>query len=179
LRGTANKRPRQSKAVGSKYKDFENTIRSLKSKRNGLAPISRLPNELFVRIFSALQSALGRRKFYDWVVASQVSRHWRSIVLDEPLLWSRIDQISSLRQLHWAHISLERSRKCELDISIHEADPSLDHFDFILAALSQLKRIRTFDLFIDAGSYTPDSILRGLIQLLGTPAPCLQELKLD
>ena len=93
---------------------LEETIRALKSRRNELSPISRLPTEILCNIFK-LQVTLN-----DWDIPrpdswnnfSQVSRHWRSLALSAPELWTDI----ILSCPRWTHEMLKRSKKAKLTI---------------------------------------------------------------
>ena len=93
---------------------LEETIRALKSRRNELSPISRLPTEILCNIFK-LQVTLN-----DWDIPrpdswnnfSQVSRHWRSLALSAPELWTDI----ILSYPRWTHEMLKRSIKAKLTI---------------------------------------------------------------
>ena len=93
---------------------LEETIRALKSRRNELSPISRLPTEILCNIFK-LQVTLN-----DWDIPrpdswnnfSQVSRHWRSLALSAPELWTDI----ILSYPRWTHEMLKRSKKAKLTI---------------------------------------------------------------
>ena len=59
---------------------LEESIRVLKSRRNELAPISRLPAEILCKIFSFIEDTsiiyVGRSPEL-WINFSQVSQHWR------------------------------------------------------------------------------------------------------
>ncbi|TFK67038.1 hypothetical protein BDN72DRAFT_743162, partial [Pluteus cervinus] len=68
-------------------------IVQLKTQYNQLAPINRLPPELFTRIFLALQSNFRQvfsGKYYEWTVITQVSQSWRSLALESKQLWNAV-----------------------------------------------------------------------------------------
>ncbi|KAH9959020.1 hypothetical protein BC827DRAFT_1090255, partial [Russula dissimulans] len=70
---------------------LEDTLRTLKSHRNTLAPISRLPPEALAAIFSFVSSsALDESGHLRWIRVTHVCRQWRQIALNYPRFWSNI-----------------------------------------------------------------------------------------
>ncbi|KAN0125272.1 hypothetical protein V8E53_015636 [Lactarius tabidus] len=87
-------------AIDAEIKSLEGSIRTLKHRRNELAPISSLPTEVIDAIFSLLRvpstsspsSTLGGKLHcLAWLGVTQVCHHWREIALNQPLLWSHLD----------------------------------------------------------------------------------------
>ncbi|TFK66144.1 hypothetical protein BDN72DRAFT_772415, partial [Pluteus cervinus] len=71
--------------IDQEITELVNKLLILRSKRNSLAPISRLPPELLTRIFFLFQS--GREDdstYYQWIVITHVSSGWRKLILDTP-----------------------------------------------------------------------------------------------
>ncbi len=118
--------------IDEKIAQLEQSIVQLKSKRNELAPISRLPHEIFGTIFTFIVAAAGRpygpyqaRQVAASVNFSYVCQLWRSVALNTPNIWCSIPFCN--RQ--WANTMLERSRTLDLvadedftyasDISLH------------------------------------------------------------
>jgi hypothetical protein len=58
---------------------MEGAILALKSRRNSLAAISRLPPEILSKIFVCCAATSGLTM--DWVKATHVSRHWRTVAM--------------------------------------------------------------------------------------------------
>jgi hypothetical protein len=90
---------------------LEENIRALKSRRNELSPISRLPAEILCNIFSL--SFFWKPDYwtnFSQVNFSQVSQHWRSLALSVPELWTDIP----LTYPRWAQEMLIRSKKAKL-----------------------------------------------------------------
>ena len=71
---------------------LKESIRALKSPRNELSPISRLPAEILCNIFSLIEDNIfsSGRSPKSWTNFSRVSQHWRSTALSAPELWSKI-----------------------------------------------------------------------------------------
>ncbi|TFK62785.1 hypothetical protein BDN72DRAFT_848315, partial [Pluteus cervinus] len=139
-------------------------------------PISCLPPELLIRIFFTFQSLHDAGNFYQWTSILQISQSWRDLVLGTSSLWGGIMQVYSSRPLHWAVVSLGRSGSAELDITIFAPDPTDSLCDFIFEVLSQMHRIRSYSLMIN--SFDAQKQLR-LLHSLESPAPCLEEVRLD
>jgi hypothetical protein len=91
---------------------LEESIRALKSRRNELSPISRLPVEILCNIFSHTEDNSICRSPESWTNFSQVSRHWRSSALSAPQLWTKIP----LSYPRWAQEMLIRSKMAKLTI---------------------------------------------------------------
>ena len=93
---------------------LEESIRALKSRRNELSPISRLPAEMLCNIFSFIKDDIfsSSRSPKFWTSFSQVSQHWRSTALSAPGLWTNIP----LSYPRWAQEMLIRSKMAKLTI---------------------------------------------------------------
>ena len=104
---------------------LEESIRSLKSRRNELSPISRLPAEILCNIFSLLEGNTVYGRPESWTNLSQVSQHWRSTALGAPELWTSI----SFSYPCWVQEMLIRSKKAKLTIqfglSFHTSNPKI------------------------------------------------------
>ena len=93
----ANSRERLQQTIDAEIKSLEESVRALKLRRNGLSPVSSLPPDVFAAIFSLLcipgTSSLDGKPDHHLarVLVSHVCHQWRSIALNEPLLWSHVD----------------------------------------------------------------------------------------
>jgi hypothetical protein len=76
------------------------SVRTLRRRRNALAPISSLPIELIADIFSLLRlpdTSLAlpildvKNKQLAWMRVAHVCHQWREIALNTPLLWRHVD----------------------------------------------------------------------------------------
>src|SRR5437016_2165513 len=89
-------------------------------------PISFLPQELLTLILNTAHEGANDddpdvlRKSSIYIVASQVSKFWRSVALGNPLWWSRV-LISPPWKLEAIATYLKRSKECPIDmhISVH------------------------------------------------------------
>ena len=105
---------------------LEESIRALKSRRNELSPISRLPVEVLCNIFKFSLDENRERGPESWTNFSQVSQHWRSSALNAPELWTNIP----LNYPRWAQEMLIRSKMAKLTIRLRSiSSPSLDTSD--------------------------------------------------
>ena len=86
------------------------SIRALKSRRNELSPISRLPTEILCNIFKFSLTDYPRPE--TWTNFNQVSQHWRSSALSAPELWTNI----ILSYPRWTQEMLKRSKKAKLTL---------------------------------------------------------------
>ncbi|KAF8263419.1 hypothetical protein EI94DRAFT_1501980, partial [Lactarius quietus] len=74
----------------------------LRHRRNALAPVSSLPTEVVLTIFSLVRAAstslpfiLGERPDHlAWLRVAHVCHQWREIALNHSLFWSHIDFIT-------------------------------------------------------------------------------------
>jgi hypothetical protein len=97
----ANSREDLQQAIDAEIKSLEESIRSLKYRRNALAPISSLPTEVISTIFSILRVPVAPSPLtpptlsekpdnLPWFRISHVCRHWREIALNQPLFWNHL-----------------------------------------------------------------------------------------
>lgn len=132
----------------------------LKSYRNSLAPVSRLPHILLTDIFILVhQSELTENSLRDrlppCLQVSHVCRSWRDSALHCPLLWTHI----LFRPPEWTPIMLERSRSAPLRVGIMVEHQNLADDGFVSSvrlALSHIHHIRylriaLIDRFRDLG----------------------------
>ena len=91
---------------------LEESIRALKSHKNELSPISRLPVEILCNIFKFCVAESWTRKPESWTNFSQVSQHWRSSALSASELWT----IIPLNYPRLAREMLIRSKMAKLTI---------------------------------------------------------------
>ncbi|KAJ6453788.1 hypothetical protein C8R45DRAFT_1038865 [Mycena sanguinolenta] len=116
------------RAAGKSRNELDNQIAwhytqivLLKAKRNALAPISSLPNELMTRIltiFAVESSALFNLK---WSRIIHVCRHWHALALAAHPLWSYID-LSCGANLHRLYTQLTRSGAASLSLNLQLFD---------------------------------------------------------
>ncbi|KAG7444915.1 uncharacterized protein BT62DRAFT_994944 [Guyanagaster necrorhizus] len=98
--------------IDAEILQHEEAVRDLKSQRNALAPISKLPPEMLSRIFLFVSYPHGSYKSLLWINVSHVSQHWRAVALGFPALWSSPPFTTPA----WAHEMLKRSKMAPLTI---------------------------------------------------------------
>ena len=154
---------------------LEESIRALKSRRNELSPIARLPVEILCNIFSLIEDNsifyLGRSP-KSWINFSHVSRHWRSSALNAPELWTKIP----LGYPRWAQEMLIRSKKAKLTIrsnfSLDELNPQI--IKTVRSCLHEMNRVEEINLTV-----FPGLILEEVFWDLPKSAPQLHTLCID
>ena len=154
----------------------EESIRALKSRRNELSPISRLPVEILCKIFSLVEDN-DNSTFYDkldrspesWTNFSHVSQHWRSSALNSPELWTKIP----LNYPRWAQEMLTRSKMAKLTIrsSLSFDNSSPRTIETIRSCLYEMNRVEEINLIA-----IPGSILEQIFLDLPKSAPQLHTL---
>jgi hypothetical protein len=79
--------------ITDEIKWSEASTRALKSRRNTLAPISRLPPETLATIFALLSASAWDEKVVhlEWLRVVHVCRRWRKAALNHPRFWSHIN----------------------------------------------------------------------------------------
>ena len=79
------------KVINDETKVSEQVTQELKSRRNALVPISRLPPETLVKIFSLLSFPADDSEYLEWISVTHVCRRWREVALYSPYLWNHIN----------------------------------------------------------------------------------------
>lgn len=134
------------------------SISALRSQRNALAPISRLPPEIFCNIFLFAKAGQGGQPL-KWIKLSHVSRHWRNIAVNSPNLWVDLP----VKHLRWVEEMLSRSKNASIII-----EASLGTTDNVLPpglelALKHSSRVKDLSFRLDADNLTVwDQILKHL-----------------
>ena len=147
---------------------LEDSIRALKSRRNELSPISRLPVEILCNIFS-LSIRLTPES---WTNFSQVSQHWRSLALSAAKLWNNIP----LRYPRWAQEMLIRSKMAKLTLrgDFPFETPNPKTIETIRSCLCEMNRIEAIEITYRI----PRSPLKEFFQDLPKSAPQLHTLRM-
>ena len=81
------------KVMDGEIKVSQPVSQELKYRRNALVPISRLPTETLVEIFSLLPSPAHNSEYVpylEWICITHVCHRWREIALSFPYLWNHI-----------------------------------------------------------------------------------------
>ena len=151
---------------------LEESIRALKSRRNELSPISRLPAEVICNIFSLIEEdniTYSGRGPASWSNFSRVSQYWRSTALSAPELWTKIP----LSYPRWAKEMLIRSKKAKLTIQSRFSFDSSDSkaIEMLRSCLCEMDRIEELKL-----PATPGLTLEKIFQGPPKSAPQLRTL---
>ena len=137
---------------------LDDRIRALKSRRNELTPIYRLPVEILCIIFSLIGDDFSY--FEDspksWANFSQVSQHWRSSALNAPELWTKIP----LRYSRWAQEMLIRSKMAKLTIQFFPSETCTKTIETFRSCLYEMNRIE--EMAIDVSVLIWEVIFWGL-----------------
>ncbi|KAG5638349.1 hypothetical protein H0H81_000482 [Sphagnurus paluster] len=141
-------------AIDQELQRLEDSIRLLKSKRNILAPISRLPPEILSKIFAfrAAEAAEGPSPL-GWIKLTHVSRHWRAVALESPRLWANL----VFTRPKWSEEMLKRSKMASLIVKADLTCITPRIFDAVRLALLHGPRIQ--ELQLRAASSTIERLL--------------------
>ena len=170
-------------AIDAEIKSLEESILSLKHRRNALAPISSLPTEVFGTILSILRVPVAPSPLtpptpsenldnLPWLRLSHVCHHWREIALNQPLFWNHI-RFNDISPAGAAGM-LARAKTAPLHLEARH----IGHWnDAKFSAFQKAIRIHTFHIsHLDISAYFPrvSDIVKGLV----SPAPILEYLSL-
>jgi len=150
-------------------------IRKLKSRRNTLAPISRLPPEILSNIFMlCVTDNDGHFTVtpyrWSWITISHICRHWRNVALECSSLWCHLD----FSKPDWIPEMLNRSKVAPLSVKIrNEHYFSKKSLDALNAAFQHMYRIKELDLCVPAGDF--EDMLCDITQA----APCIHTLSVS
>ncbi|KII85878.1 hypothetical protein PLICRDRAFT_44298 [Plicaturopsis crispa FD-325 SS-3] len=137
-------------------------VRALRTKRNALASVHRLPTELLSEIFVHARA--------NWKDLTSVCSHWRSVSLQCPLLWNQLlDPYHSCAE--WTELVLKRSKNSpiKLDLSIWTFSESNESTDLALQHAARASRI------VLSGDTT---FLNDVTGRITGPAPLLEVLRI-
>ncbi|TFK54116.1 hypothetical protein OE88DRAFT_1805912 [Heliocybe sulcata] len=151
-------------------------LSKLRSQRNGITPISKLPPEVLTQIFSicSQMEPFGPPYPYGpttppWIKITHVCRHWREIALNCSSLWHVIEFISP----RWTAEMLKRSKNAPLVVKADLTYRAPSFGMTVKQALDHVHRIKDLDLT------APQQTLAMLSDTLARPAPFLESLRLS
>lgn len=162
--------------IDGRIRDFEKQIINLKTRRNGISRIFRLPPELLSKIFiyHALANPVkpqdrlygARTPGPGWTHVTSVCKHWRDVALNCPQMWSEID--FNLPGL--ARIMVDRSKQIPVAVTIpHRLSATSE--PYASQILSQPHRLRSL-------TTSEDESKPSRIQEMTSPAPVLRNLNM-
>lgn len=164
----------QLQAIDDEIKSLEESIRTLRYRRNALVPISSLPTEVITTIFSFFHLSTftsGKPDPLAWLRVTHVSHQWREIALNQPLFWNHVN-FTTLSSAGAAEI-LARAKTAPLFLEARIPGRHL----YNKAIQRELQRCvtRICDLRIRATPWD----LRETLESLISPAPTLECLSLS
>ncbi|KAF9241062.1 hypothetical protein BU15DRAFT_73546 [Melanogaster broomeanus] len=156
-------------------------ICALLTRKNALLPVSRLPCEILATIFLYQAYSFYQDPRYlairpwgapPWANVSYVCRHWRSVALSCPSLWSFLF-VSSPR---WTDELLSRSKMVPLRIRIDGVFSDQEAMILFEKVTTDVTRIQDLSLELPT---LPCNLVEGILSKLSTPAPLLHTLRLS
>jgi hypothetical protein len=122
--------------------DALDLVLRLKTCRNTLAPISRLPTEILSKIFISLAHHFyfhdDDDKELSWIpIVTAVCGHWRAIALECPSLWCLISSSSPI----WTEEMLKRSKMAPLVVTVESSTIMRDSIHSALDHISRIKEV--------------------------------------
>ncbi|EDR14561.1 uncharacterized protein LACBIDRAFT_305271 [Laccaria bicolor S238N-H82] len=149
---------------------MEGAIRELKSRRNSLAAISRLPPEMLSKIFVCCAATHEPQQLnMDWVKVTHVSRHWRTVAIGCPQLWSTL----VFARPKWVEEMLKRSKMAPLVIDARFGYMGPKSTEAVRLAMNHISRVRELNIV------SPGAWFGKLFSSVPKAAPILQILVLS
>ncbi|KAI0066276.1 hypothetical protein BV25DRAFT_1821211 [Artomyces pyxidatus] len=137
---------------------------SLKARVNAFAPITRLPDDMLIRIFGILRDMWRPEgRSLGWILATHTSRRWRNVALAHHSLWAEINNDVSSK---WATEMLSRAKAAPLAFQLRCKKPRTLASSPFVERVSQTKR-----LSVAGAAFNVSLDLMNLIH----PAPILEE----
>ncbi|PPR00372.1 hypothetical protein CVT24_004406 [Panaeolus cyanescens] len=131
--------------------EIQAEIQRLKLLNNSLAPISSLPAEILIDIFTWYRDYCYNDPFqmvflFNWIQVTHVCSRWRAIALENPRLWSVL-RLDSRFRLKAFEVIFERSRTMPLSVYVSSTitDPGQA---FLLDVMDHIHRFEHLDLTI-------------------------------
>ncbi|KAF5325100.1 hypothetical protein D9619_010019 [Psilocybe cf. subviscida] len=149
--------------IDEEITDLRARLSLLQNRRNGLAPVSKLPDEILVRIFLIFRDStdLHPKK---WQHITHICQYWRHVAVRSPSLWTQLHDFPPAL----AQLMLERSQNAPLHVRL-----TFRHSVTTLTAiLHEIERIRTLNVDLGPSNFldTIYDILAGLGRDWGVPA---------
>ncbi|KAJ7760560.1 hypothetical protein B0H16DRAFT_1532699 [Mycena metata] len=156
--------------IDHEIQEYQESIRALRSRRNDLSSIGRLPPEMLSKIFLFVQS-----NTLSWIEeVSHICRHWRAVALNCPNLWC----FPIFSRSKWADEMLKRSKMAplsiRLDLDVMSITPGM--LDAVHSSLGHISRIAELELFV--GNSIDSSPIHTMLNITD-PAPYLHSLSLS
>ncbi|KAK1226458.1 hypothetical protein PQX77_010542 [Marasmius sp. AFHP31] len=161
------------------YVDMFHQIKLYNRRYNSTRPISRLPDETLIHIFTFCASddaIVSPNGLPGWLAVTWVCTRWREVALHCPMLWRSPD----FRFPSLAPEMIHRSKTVPLDIHLRFHHPQAyrgcKQSEMLRCAMSYIARIRSLVLDFKALS---DPEVKRLLTHITSPAPILRTLVLN
>ena len=138
----------------------------VRSVKNSLAPVNRIPPNLFLLIPKYWEECDMDRNA---ITLTHVCRGWRELLIADSSLWTHLDCTNVTK----TRIYIERSKSSDLEISLQRRDGATYREDVFPLVVPHIGRVKSLNI-----SGTED-ILRNLTQHISRPIPLLEELTID
>ncbi|KAI0055554.1 hypothetical protein BV25DRAFT_166386 [Artomyces pyxidatus] len=154
--------------LDAEISDLACVLSWVRMRRNRLSPISHLPPEILVHIFSFDTTPNDGSPTYHLMHITHVCRRWRSVAIGCPSLWGRINLGVDHR---WKKVMLARAKAVPLSILLERPQDKMTEDDIALV-VQHFPRIRNLHLL---NRMKDDVALTSkLHERLTTPAPLLE-----
>ncbi|KAF5325384.1 hypothetical protein D9619_010022 [Psilocybe cf. subviscida] len=144
--------------IDKEIADLTARIRLLKTRRNVLARVSQLPDEILQHIFLILRD-LHSRYSNQWQSVTHICRYWRRVAIGLPSLWTRLYDPPH----DFGRLMLKRSQNAPLEVGLETLEQK-HSITILTSILREINHIRTLEFnhmpcnFLD----TVHDILTGL-----------------
>ena len=176
----ANPREYQWQPIDAEIKSLQESIRTLRLRRNALVPVSSLPPEVITSIFTFLHLRVTALTLGEnpeplaWLHVAHVCHQWREIALNQPLFWSHVD-FTTLTSAGAAEI-LARAKKAPLHL---EARVPVGYWDDAQFSSFENELQPRVSHICHLGISLDTFDLRRILEGLASPAPILEDLSLS
>ena len=159
------------RAIDQEILRLKETIRRLRSERNGIVPISQLPPELLARIFQFIaDNEIHESNPMERINFSYVSHHWRDVALNTSNLW----RVISLGFPNCSTVMLQRSKMADLILYAGGDLETSKHTQIIQLALSHIERV--CEIIIRFSGSRADGPIHEMLRQFPKSAPRLRSL---
>ncbi len=165
--------PTTQEAIDKEIAVHEAALRKLRTRRNTLAPISKIPAELLAEIF-ILAKPLDTpypedlEKHYrdideirGWLNVACVCQNWRNVALNAARMWNRLD-LCSIKDLEWAAKVLARSQHAPLHVKCSDSERDWTVLSAILAHMDRIEHLE-----IDSVATDDSIVLSRIMAMIG------------
>ncbi|TFY70846.1 hypothetical protein EVG20_g2148 [Dentipellis fragilis] len=182
---------REVQRLTDENKDLAARMLANNTRLNALAPISYLPPELLVLIFTLIspsrrsdlkhfrahpyEASRTHQAWVDWIHVTHVCGHWRRVAVGDPSLWTVI--YCELGP-EWTELLLSRSKSSPIDIVLEQGTHTEALFDQTEPASIAVHGQHAKTISIDANVFGAGSSFEALADQFDDTMPILEKLEL-